>query len=1024
MLLVLLAAFCCLLVTAATDSFQFTRPFYNVSIPENSLGRTYATPLQERMGVELATPGVERVHELRYRVLAGDKDRLFKAEEKIVGDFCFLLIRTRSGGSTVLNRERRSKYVLDIRATGVRREGRHRYLLEADTVVEVKVTDTNDLHPLFYPTEYEVTVPEDQEVHQSIARVTAEDADLGVNGEIYYSLLEDSDQFAVHPSSGVLTLTRLLQPGSSSRHELVVVARDRGPARPGGTTAPSRARVLVHVRQVNLHAPDIHVRRLPRVVEGSRSRILAVLDVTDRDQGVHGEIESLEIVSGDPDGHFRIRTIGSKTGQFHIEAVEPLDREAAPQGYQLKLRAIDKGVPPRESYTTVPVKLADLNDNAPVFSKEIYDVKVFENVPVNTPLIRLKVTDRDEGRNARVHLEIVGGNENGEFYINAESGVLYTAVRLDAEQKAFYSLTVTAIDQGNVGARRQSSAKVKVNVLDRNDNDPAFERGELSAWLNENEPAGTSVARVAAKDRDSGENAYISYSIANLRPVPFEIDPFTGVVRTTQLLDYESMRRSYALRLRASDWGLPYRRQAEMQLAISVRDVNDNRPQFERVDCTGHVPRFAPLGAEVITLNAIDFDAGNIISYRILSGNDEGCFALDATSGTLTVSCDLTTLHTDEKTMNVTATDGVNFADPTSVHFFLVDVKRTLPSNRLFTDGIGSFDCKDTGVARRLNELLSLAEKNNENNEEQEDFLMMPTRYGQNVHSPEFLEFPTEIKVNETVDLGTTLVKIKARDRDLGYNGKINYVIAHGDYDSVFCVDVDSGELKIIGYLDRERRDKYVLNITIFDLGKPQKHASKVLPITVLDVNDNTPKFEKALASFRVAENALNGTVIFTANATDADSGENANVLYSLVTDTRDFAIEARTGALHVCNRLDRERQDLYELTIRASDNGGHSDHSLHSEALVRIIIDDVNDNAPKFSLKSYVVRVREDVPRGSVVAIMTAFDPDIGPEGEVTYNVTEEDRNGIFRIDKLSGEFYFSNNDSKNVENVTNKCC
>lgn len=112
----------------------------------------------------------------------------------------------------------------------------------------------------------------------------------------------------------------------------------------------------------------------------------------------------------------------------------------------------------------MPVHLQDINDNAPVFNREIYEVAVPETSPPNTPVIRLKVTDRDEGKNAQVSLEIVGGNEGGEFRLNAETGMLYTAVALDAETKAFYTLTVSAIDQGNSGTRKQSSAKVKINV--------------------------------------------------------------------------------------------------------------------------------------------------------------------------------------------------------------------------------------------------------------------------------------------------------------------------------------------------------------------------------------------------------------------------------------------------------------------------------------------------------------------------------------------------------------------------------
>lgn len=687
-----------------------------------------------------------------------------------------------------------------------------------------------------------------------------------------------------------------------------------------------------------------------------------------------------------------------------------MDREITPQGYNLTLRAIDRGLPARQSYKVVPVHLADVNDNAPVFNREIYEVSVPETSPPNTPVIRLKVTDRDEGKNAQVFLEIVGGNEGGEFRVNPDTGMLYTAVPLDAETKAFYTLTVSAIDQGNTGMRKQSSAKIKINVQDTNDNDPIFEQSNMTIWVQENEPAGTTVTKVTARDKDSGENSYISYSIANLNDVPFEIDHFSGVVRTSKLLDYESMRREYILKLRASDWGLPYRRQNEMQLVIKVRDVNDNRPQFERVDCVGHIPRYVPIGTEILTLSAIDFDAGNIISYRLVSGNEDGCFNLDSTSGIISIGCDLNDVKAAQREINVTATDGTHFADVMLVQVNLVNGKRNLGSaGRLLNDESGAFECRDTGVARRSAEIMAAAERNNMPGRDLingDDFAMMPSRYGENVHAPEFVDFPLEIQVNETVALGTTICWIKARDRDLGYNGKLVFGISGGDHDSVFRLDPDNGELKIIGYLDREREEEYVLNITVYDLGKPQKSLSRILPITVLDENDNRPRFEKSLASFRVTENALNGTVIFRLNATDADLGDNSKIRYTLTTDTKDFRVDSETGVLTVSAALDRERQEIYELKIRATDGGGKGDTpSLFSDAIVRITVDDINDNAPTFSLSDYNVRIREDVPKGTVVAIVTATDLDSGPGGEVLYTLGEGgDGDGAFKIDKFSG--------------------
>jgi protocadherin Fat 1/2/3 len=88
--------------------------------------------------------------------------------------------------------------------------------------------------------------------------------------------------------------------------------------------------------------------------------------------------------------------------------------------------------------------------------------------------------------------------------------------------------------------RKQSSAKVHVLVVDVNDNSPLFDAGpSKTVYFNENEPAGSRVVRLRAEDADSGENGYVSYSIANPTAVPFEIDAFTGVVKATETIDFE-----------------------------------------------------------------------------------------------------------------------------------------------------------------------------------------------------------------------------------------------------------------------------------------------------------------------------------------------------------------------------------------------------------------------------------------------------------------------------------------------------
>lgn len=232
---------------ALHEAPRFEHGLYNVSIAENSVGKTYAVqpPNEDRLGLRI-TPDLD----VKFRIVGGDKDKLFKAEDRVVGDFAFLAIRTRTG-NVILNREKIDEYRLEVRATISQRDAKSNIVVDAETVVAVKVLDTNDLSPMFYPNSYSVAVPEDTPLHRSIIRVIAEDADLGINGEVYYSFLEGTDYFAVHPSSGVITLTRPLKFTDRSFHDLVVVATDRGASGNSRLGQASKAKVHVKVKQVS-----------------------------------------------------------------------------------------------------------------------------------------------------------------------------------------------------------------------------------------------------------------------------------------------------------------------------------------------------------------------------------------------------------------------------------------------------------------------------------------------------------------------------------------------------------------------------------------------------------------------------------------------------------------------------------------------------------------------------------------------------------------------------------------------------
>ena len=193
-----------------------------------------------------------------------------------------------------------------------------------------------------------------------------------------------------------------------------------------------------------------------------------------------------------------------------------------------------------------------------------------------------------------------------------------------------------------------------------------------------------------------------------------------------------------------------------------------------------------------------------------------------------------------------------------------------------------------------------------------------------------------------------------------------------------------------------------MLNVTVYDLGQPQKSQSKLLPVFILDSNDNRPVFQKSLATFHLPENAFNGTLIFCLNASDADIEDNAKITYLMQTETRDFFVNISTGCICLASALDREKLDKYELHIIAKDNG---EPALTAEAVINILVEDINDNAPIFGVQEFIFKVREDIPRGTVVAAIEATDIDIGPNGEIFFSIKEELAvEELFKIDKHTG--------------------
>ncbi|XP_059502538.1 protocadherin Fat 3a isoform X6 [Stegostoma tigrinum] len=955
---------------ALPANFQFTHFLYNATIYENSAARTYANS-KVKMGISLTDPSWD----VKYRIISGDDDSFFKAEEVSLGDFCFLRIRTKGGNSAILNREIQNHYSLVVKAA-IKGDA-----VEAWTKVNIQVLDMNDLRPLFSPTTYSVTIPENTPLRTSIAQVTATDADIGSNGEFYYYFKDRVDIFAVHPTSGIVSISGKLNYDERSQYDLEVLAVDRGMKLYGNNGVSSTAKLVIHIDRFNEHAPILSiVSHIPSLMD--IDPIYAIITADDLDDGVNGEIESVSIVAGDPLEQFHLVRTGLGSREYRIKLAKTVNWEDIPYGYNLTLQAKDKGTPQKFSAVRiVHIKNLQENENRISFAEDAYEVQVNEFAPPGVVVVAVKL--KPEPQNVKYNL---GETEDAQYFsINPHTGLITTTQHIRILEREYFILEVMS----NVS---EMKVQVVIKVEDANDHTPEFLQLSYETSINESMPIGSSVLVVTATDNDQGENGYVTYSIRSLNPLPFVINQFTGVISTSELLDFESSPRSYRFFVRASDWGSPYRRENEVNVTVYVENVNDNKPLFEKVDCRGVISREFPVGEQITTVSAIDVDELELVKYRIVSGNELGFFDLNSDSGVLFLSKTLDSANPKDGcfTLQITATDGENIADPMFLNISLVHGK---PPTK-------DYSCRETGVAKRLAEkLLKMVKVNNK--PKMEDLFL--DLYSINRQSPQFdKSFPSEIAIKEDLPTGSTIVKIPASDADSSFNGKVIYAISDGNVDSCFNIEMETGWLTVLMPMDRELTDKYILNITIYDLGSPPNSAWRLMTIHIQDANDNKPHFLLESYSVSIPEDTVIGTEIVQIEARDEDLAHNSEIIYTLLTHTPQFAINATTGMVYVTGLLDRESIANCTLKVEARDQAD-SGPQLYSVVDLVIVFVDVNDNAPRFVPSSYFVRVLEDMPVSAVVTWLEAHDPDLGLGGQVRYSLGN-DYNGKFEIDRING--------------------
>ncbi|XP_026212887.1 protocadherin alpha-2-like [Anabas testudineus] len=564
-------------------------------------------------------------------------------------------------------------------------------------------------------------------------------------------------------------------------------------------------------------------------------------------------------------------------------------------------------------------------------------------------------------------LRIVSSYSKKYFEVNLRTGNLFVNERIDREELCptlvKCSMKIQAVLNNPMTAHR-----VEVNVLDINDNSPAFNDKIYSLNISESSLTGERYLLPIAEDADTGINTVKSYKLSQNEH--FSLDVQSGgehgvsaelVLQKALDREKQSMIR---LLLTAIDGGKPPR-SGTIELIVNVIDVNDNIPTFSKSLYKVRVNENAIPGTVVVKLNATDLDEGmnSKILYSLVKRGTidrSNIFDVNSDTGEITVKGTLDYEDTPVYEVRVQAMD--QGPVPRSAH------------------------------AKVLIEIIDV-----------------------NDNSPEISVTSLMTPVREDAELGTIVALVTVSDKDGGNNGVTHCKVVgsvpfklQSNYKNDFSLVVD-------GPLDRENTPIYNVTITATDEGGPPLSSMKVVTVHVSDVNDNAPLFKEPVINVYLKENSPTGSVIYTITAFDSDLDTNAKLTYTLLESSQRnipissvVNINSETGDIVSLQSFNFEELKTFQFKVQATDSGVPP---LSSNVTVNVFVLDENDNSPSI-LAPYSEHGSvnsESIPysaeAGYFVAKIRAVDADSGYNALLSYHLSEPKGNNLFRIGTSTGE-------------------
>ncbi|XP_036825977.1 protocadherin beta-15-like [Oncorhynchus mykiss] len=552
-------------------------------------------------------------------------------------------------------------------------------------------------------------------------------------------------------------------------------------------------RISLHVQDINDNSPQFKDEVI--TIEMSESADKGARFLLDQAHDADLGQNAVQRYTLQKNDHFLL-TVDSHTVELVLE--KELDREQSNE-IKVLLTAVDGGSPQKSGTVVIHVTVLDANDNAPVFSKAVYEASLPENSPLDTVVVTVSAADADDGVNGEVTYDFAHVSEEDDklFSIDRKTGEIRVIGTIDFEEMSYFELRIKAKD----GLGLASYVKVIIDITDVNDNNPSIYIQSLTNPIPENASPGTEVGIINVQDRDSENNRQVRCSIQ--QNLPFKLVPsiknYYSLV-TTGELDRELVS-DYNITITATDEGSPPLSSSK-PVQLSVADVNDNPPVFEEQSYKAHVTENNKPGNSVCSVTARDPDwrQNGTVIYSLLPGEVNGV----PVSSFLSVNGDTGVIHA------VRSFDYEQFKS-FKVHVVARD-NGSPPLSSNVTVSVFITDVNDNSPQ-----------------------ILYP--------APEGISFMTEL-VPKVAHGGSLVSKVIAVDADSGQNAWLSYHIVKSTDPGLFTIGLHSGEIRTQRDISESDSMKHNFIVSVKDNGQPSLSATCTMYLVISDNMAEVPELK------------------------------------------------------------------------------------------------------------------------------------------------------------------------------------